>query len=476
VFTKTFKTRLNSWITSSCARDRNLSISPLYLAIGTAQSPSTGDRDSLEGESLRIPLGGKFVEPVTARTRVIATAGTGDVNGIQWTELGLFDDQEVAYYLNRCDTLGLWSSSEGTHLYVSNSNAVQDNGALFCEFNIFDSSITFFQTVDLTDGKSNKKEGLTKLTLDPSYMSHTNGTTVWTENPIKIGKLNTASVGGPFRSVLVFDLKSIPEDATFTSVRLAGVVNYVTNPPNVIIGPYNGNAQNNPLLSGDSASTQYAGSPISTNIYVSTSTGFSKIGYTEVDLGNQAALTDIANAFASVNQTFAIGIAESNEQEVKYATLADPKLIVEYKRTSSLGHNARQFGLLSDILQFYFFISDTSIITSNTLTVVLGSSETDGSDQWSWSVRANQLASGWNLIQLTIGEATTTGSPSFANIKRFSISAAGTVAPGVVGLDNIRLFRKNGRLLNRIILTDGYSKNNGISATIQWIIDIDSGV
>lgn len=474
-FMPSFKRNLAGWLTSSSASDRSSFKGPFYLAIGTGSSANL--TNSLIGEVFRVPITAKFPEPVSARTRLLANITATDVNSIPWGEIGLFDAEELAVYINRCDTLGKWQTAETFRLFVSENDAVQDNGALFCEFSPVSTSCDFFYTTDLTDGKGEKQEGALSQSVQFSWAAHVeNGTRVFT-TPTKIGKdLNTGTTTFPARAAISFDISKLPSDVTFTNVALTGNVTYVSQNPLLNIGPYNNNATNDP--SGDSAATQFSNT-LGATTYVTQSSVFNKLGTFSVDLGSQA-VTDLTTVFATTAKKFSIGLIEDGETTGDRTDIENVSLYITYKRSTALGVNAKSLSKDSDLLQFFLFLSQTSVFPSNNITVTMSSNDSFGVSEWSWTLVTSGLTTGWNFLQLPMGAASLTinpTAPDISHIKGFKITSSnGVTSSGLMGLDNIRIFRPNGNLLNKVTINNNFSKDVGVAYTIQWIIDPDIGI
>lgn len=471
-FTEKFKNRLVGWLSSSSSIDKRRQRSPFYMAVGLGNS--LGERTSLEAEALRIPISAKFIEPVSARTRITAQFNTTDISSIPWKEIGLFDEKDKSIYLNKCDSIGKWGTDSEFRLYASEEGSVQDSAALFCELVPKSNTTTVFSSLDLTDGLVNSIKDATSTELRFSKQSHvTSAFTRTATNPIIIGNDTDTSSSLATRGAVFFDLSGLPSDSVITSVKLNCDITYVKGVPQINIGPYGGNADTD--FSNDTPTVQYGNSVLST-YYVSGSNQFEEKGEVEIDLGS-VAVTDINTSLSGSTKRFTIAINEEEDTAGERVDIADSTLMLEYTRTLSLGINGKELSQDGDFLQFFMFIGAESITTNGNFLVTLSSSETANTDQWKWTLREESIKNGWNFFQLPLGEATKTGTPVSSHIKRFQIEADGGITnSGILGLDNIRLFRPSGNLLNRVVFNEGYIKSVGSSVTVQWIIDLDLGV
>lgn len=466
-FMPSFRKRLSGWLSSSTSVDRVKSTSPLYLAIGGSSSGTL--TNSLESEMFRVKVSGKFVEPVSARSRIIVNINPTDMNSIPWGEIALFDDDAKTVSLNRCDTLGSWTTSEGFRLFASPGDAVQDNGALFCEYLTSASSVDLIYTIDLTDGASASADNATTADVNWSYAAQVDSANARTFSmPVKVGRDTGGNITKGF---LQFNLAKLPSDAVFTKAVLNANVSYLSGSPALDIAPYNNNAAND--VSADSASTQYTNAQGAT-VYLQQFSAVNTVGATSFDLGDTA-VTDLNTVFAA-GKKFSISLVEEGTNAGDRIDLDSVVLSLTYKRTTALGINGKSLGKDSDLVQFFLFVSDVSTISGNNIVITLSSSQTASTDEWHWTVLTSGLVAGWNYLQLPLGTAGITGNPDISHLKRFVVTAPnGLTSNGVLGIDNIRLFRPNGHLMNRVILNDKYTKDVGVGVTIQWIIDLDVG-
>lgn len=129
------------------------------------------------------------------------------------------------------------------------------------------------------------------------------------------------------------------------------------------------------------------------------------------------------------------------------------------------------------VLQFWYFVSDSTLISD--IQVELGSGGTAATDAYQWSLA--KLTSGWNFISLTINVAAKIGTPNLNAINWFNINStkSANVVTKIDGIQLLELFIFN------LTVVDGsgegaYEKGETVTITAndasvgkafeQWIV------
>ncbi|MBB6460439.1 T9SS type A sorting domain-containing protein [Flammeovirga kamogawensis] len=92
---------------------------------------------------------------------------------------------------------------------------------------------------------------------------------------------------------------------------------------------------------------------------------------------------------------------------------------LEFSKNFSTPHNAN--GTPKDVtLSFWYYVSDVSLFDEANQVEITSSGKAD-EDEYSWSITKSNLNTGWNHIQLNVGEAAITGNPDLEAINFFRI-------------------------------------------------------